>query len=110
MTNKSTNYFPIQNKTITWAAASNSQVVQFDAAFPNSSPSIYPSSLEINNATSVGMFVAWDTATLSATSSGYYVGPGSVKVIEIGSLNQFVAVIPVGTVTGSVYMSKGRGA
>lgn len=112
MANKSTNFYPIENKTIAFAASAASANVQFTQTFPNSSPAISPSSLEIMNATSVGVFVAWgvDNSVTATVASGYYVGPGVDKIIEIGSTMTWVAVIPIGSVTGNVFLTKGRGA
>jgi len=112
MTNKSTNFYPIESKTITFTASAASANVQFTTAFPNSDPAIYPSSLEIANRTTVDVFVAWGTSSaVAATVAGsYQVGPGVDKIIEIGGPNTWVAVIPLSVVTGNVYLTKGRGA
>ena len=110
MTNKSTKFFPIENKTITFAASAASANIEFITTFPNSSPAIYPSTLEVTNRLSVDAFIAWGTSNaIAATVAGsYHVAPNSTKIIEIGSANTWVAAIPASSATGSVYLAKGR--
>lgn len=114
MSYKSTNFFPIENKTINFAAETASERVEFTVATPANANGIknYSSSLKIANRTSVDVFVAWGTDnTIEATvADSYQVGPGTVEVIEIGDKYTWIAVIPISSATGNVFLSKGRGA
>lgn len=104
------NFTPGENKTIAFSASAASANVQFTTA--PGDPAKAPSNIEVNNALSVACFVAWGTDnTAAATVAGsYYVGPGVAKVIDIGAANTWVAIIPISSTTGSVYISRGAGS
>lgn len=109
-------FAPLENKTITWAATFNSQAVTFTtqvslgSTFSQGSSTYFPSSLKIDNQTGVSVFVAHKAGSdPTAATTDYQVNADSPPIIiDIGQ-DDHVAVIPIGSATGSVYLSHGLG-
>lgn len=111
-------FTPLENKTITWTAAANSQAVTFTtqvqlgngSVFLQGSSAYFPSSLKIDNQTGVSVFVAHKAGSdPTAATTDYEVNADSPPVIiDIGQ-DDHVAVIPGASATGSVYLSRGLG-
>jgi len=112
MSTRINNFGPLQTKTIAFAASAASANTQFTTTSTMDSVAKIPTTIEIYNATSVIVFVAWGTDnTVAATvANSYPVGPGIDKVIDIPATATWVAVIPLSSVTGSVYISRGYGS
>jgi hypothetical protein len=110
------NFAPYENKTITWAAASNSQNVQFTtkvslgSTFIQDSSDYFPNTLRVVNNTGGAVFLKTGTGSApTAATTDLEIPAGVVPVdIDIGQAD-YVAVIPVGSATGSVYLSRGLG-
>lgn len=105
------NFTPIENRTIVFSSSALSANTQFTVVVPNSNPAVLPSQIEVMNALTVGCFIAFgtDNTTSATVASGYYVGPGVDKILDIG-LVAWIAVIPVSSTSGSVYISRGLGS
>ena len=110
-------FAPLENKTITWAAASNSQSVQFTttvntfggATSALGTSTYFPNTLVVNNATAVAVFVKSQAGSApTAATTDFEVPAGQSYSIDVGQ-NDYVAVIPSASATGSVYLSRGLG-
>ena len=110
------NFVSLENKKITWAAAANSQSVQFTTTVSTMGGGValqgtstyLPSSLAINNNTTVPVFVSVGFGSATAATTDYEIAVGMKEVIDIGQAD-FVAIIPESTTTGSVYLGRGLG-
>lgn len=105
------NFFPIENQTVVFSSSAASANKQFTVTVPSSQPAVLPNSLEVMNALTVACFVAWgiDNTTAATVAGSYYVGAGVDKIIDIGEA-AWVAVIPISSTSGSVYLSRGLGS
>lgn len=108
-------FAPLENKTITWAAASNSQSAQFTTTvslggtFSAGSSTYFPNVLKIDNQTDKPVFVASQAGSApTAATTDFQVNPDSVAYIDVGQ-KDYVAVIPSASATGSVYLARGLG-
>lgn len=103
------NFYPLENHTLTWATSNTSQNVQFTLTFDTGGK--IPSSIEVSNALTVGVFVNMGVDnTVTATSANYYIGPGVDKIFDAGpSRPAWIAVMPISSTSGSVYISRGAG-
>lgn len=107
------NFIPLESKTIAFVASATSANVQFTTTVnDNTGIARLPTSLEIANGMTVACFVSWGLDnTTTATAGSYYCGPGVDKIIDLGSTTPaWVAVFPISSTTGSVYLTRGIGS
>lgn len=102
-------FSPIENKSFALSSTTASGSVQFTVKKTATNGGDLPENIEVYNAlASLVIFVAWGVGSATADSTGYAVGPGQRVRINIGQADT-VAVIPVSSATGAVYIARGDG-
>lgn len=107
-------FSPIENKTITYAASTASQNVQFTtkvslgSTFLQGSSSAFPNVIRVDNQTDKAIFVTSQAGSApTAAVTDFEVKAGTIsEIIDVGQ-NDFVAVIPASSATGTVYIARG---